>query len=185
MGIKELSLELAAVSLIADEAKKAKDRLRAALQTEMDKIGADRVKAEYGEDVIAYVTTSKPKFKWVVKNDKEFVKWVKANIPSEIVETVRESSIDAILDKFHYINGDDVIAYVTTSKPKFKWIVKNDKEFVKWVKANIPSEIVETVRESSIDAILDKFHYINGDDVIDPNGERVEWLIGRDRKSVV
>jgi hypothetical protein len=29
MGIKELSLELAAVSLIADEAKKAKDRLRA------------------------------------------------------------------------------------------------------------------------------------------------------------
>jgi hypothetical protein len=31
MGIKELSLELAAVSLIADEAKKAKDRLRAAL----------------------------------------------------------------------------------------------------------------------------------------------------------
>ncbi len=53
------------------------------------------------------------------------------------------------------------------SKPKFKWIVKNDKEFVKWVKANIPSEIVETVRESSIDAILDKFHYINGDDVIE------------------
>ncbi len=51
MGIKELSLELAAVSLIADEAKKAKDRLRAALQTEMDKIGADRVKAEYGDDV--------------------------------------------------------------------------------------------------------------------------------------
>jgi hypothetical protein len=25
---------------------------------------------------------------------------------------------------------------------------------------------------------LDKFHYINGDDVIDSNGERVEWLIG-------
>jgi hypothetical protein len=109
MGIKELSLELAAVSLIADEAKKAKDRLRAALQTEMDKIGADRVKAEYGDDVIAYVTTSKPKFKWVIKNEREFVKWVKSNISSEIVETVRESSIDAILDKFHYINGDDVI----------------------------------------------------------------------------
>ncbi len=31
----------------------------------MDAIGADRVKAEYGDDVIAYVTTSKPKFKWV------------------------------------------------------------------------------------------------------------------------
>jgi hypothetical protein len=78
-------------------------------KTEMDKIGADRVKAEYGDDVIAYVTTSKPKFKWVIKNEREFVKWVKSNISSEIVETVRESSIDAILDKFHYINGDDVI----------------------------------------------------------------------------
>ena len=109
MGIKELSLELAAVSLIADEAKKAKDRLRAALQAEMDAIGADRVKAEYGEDVIAYVTTSKPKFKWTVKNERKFVEWVMTNIPSEIVQTVRESSRDAILDKFHYINGDDVI----------------------------------------------------------------------------
>jgi hypothetical protein len=109
MGIKELSLELAAVTLIADEAKKAKDRLRAALQAEMDAIGADRVKAEYGDDVIAYVTTSKPKFKWVIKNEREFVKWVKSNISSEIVETVRESSIDAILEKFHYINGNDVI----------------------------------------------------------------------------
>jgi len=121
MGIKELSLELAAVSLIADEAKKAKDRLRAALQTEMDKIGADRVKAEY---------------------------------------------------------GNDVIAYVTTSKPKFKWIVKNEKSFVNWVATYMPSEIITSVRESSRDAILDKFHYINGDDVIDPNGERIEWLVG-------
>jgi hypothetical protein len=107
MGIKELSLELAAVSLIADEAKKAKDRLRAALQAEMDAIGADRVKAEYGDDVIAYVTTTKPKFKWVIKSDKRFVDWVKANIPSEIVESVRESSVDAILDKFNYL--DDMV----------------------------------------------------------------------------
>ena len=42
MSIKEKSLKLAAVSLIADEAKKAKDRLRAELQEEMDDLGADR-----------------------------------------------------------------------------------------------------------------------------------------------
>ena len=107
MGIKELSLELAAVSLIADEAKKAKDRLRAALQAEMDAIGADRVKAEYGDDVIAYVTTTKPKFKWVIKSDKRFIDWVRANIPSEIVESVRESSVEAILAKFNYL--DDIV----------------------------------------------------------------------------
>jgi hypothetical protein len=104
MGIKELSLELAAVSMIADEAKKAKDRLRAALQAEMDNIGADRVKAEYQDNVIAYVTTTKPKFKWIIKSNKAFVDWVKANIPSEIVESVRESSVDAILDKFQYVD---------------------------------------------------------------------------------
>ncbi len=120
MGIKELSLELAAVSLIADEAKKAKDKLRAALQDEMDKIGADRVKAELGSETIAYVTTTKPKFKWVIKNEREFIKWVKTNIPSEIVETVRESSIDAILDKFHYINGDDVI---DPNGERIEWLV--------------------------------------------------------------
>jgi hypothetical protein len=107
MGIKELSLELAAVSMIADEAKKAKDRLRAALQAEMDNIGADRVKAEYQENVIAYVTTTKPKFKWAIKSNNAFVQWVKANVPSEIVESVRESSVDAILSKFNYI--DDLV----------------------------------------------------------------------------
>ena len=107
MGIKELSLELAAVSLIADEAYKAKNRLREALQAEMDKVGADRVKAEFEGEQIAYVTTTKPRFKWVIKNQKQFTDWVKANIPSEIVESVRESSIDAILDKFHY--DDEVI----------------------------------------------------------------------------
>jgi hypothetical protein len=107
MGIKELSLELAAVSMIADEAKKAKDRLRAALQAEMNNIGADRVKAEYQDNVIAYVTTTKPKFKWVIKSNKAFVDWVKTNIPSEIVESVRESSVDAILDKFQYL--DDLV----------------------------------------------------------------------------
>jgi hypothetical protein len=45
------------------------------------------------------------------------------------------------------------------------------------VKANVPSEIVESVRESSVDAILDKFNYVD-ELVIDPNGEPVDWLEG-------
>ena len=36
---------------------------------------------------------------------------------------------------------------------------------------------MRSVRESSVDAILDKFNYVD-DLVIDPNGEPVEWLIG-------
>jgi hypothetical protein len=107
MAIKDLSLKLAAISLLADQAKKLKDELRHELKGQMDELGADRVKAELGDEVIAYITTTKPKFKWIIKSDRKFVEWVKANIPSEIVETVRESSRDAILDKFNYI--DDLI----------------------------------------------------------------------------
>ena len=105
MGIKEISLKLAAISLLADQAKRLKDELRAELQSQMNELGADRVKAELGDEVVAYITTSKPKFKWVVKSDKKFIDWVKANVPSEIVESVRESSVDAILDKFNYVDN--------------------------------------------------------------------------------
>ena len=104
MAIKDLSLKLAAISLLADQAKRLKDELRAELQAEMNELGADRVKAELGDEVVAYITTTKPKFKWVIKSDKKFIDWVKANVPSEIVESVRESSIDAILDKFNYVD---------------------------------------------------------------------------------
>ena len=107
MTIKEVSLKLAAISLLADQAKRLKDELRADLQAQMNELGADRVKAELGDEVVAYITTTKPKFKWVVQNQRQFVQWVKDNVPAEIVETVRESSVDAILSKFNY--QDDVV----------------------------------------------------------------------------
>jgi uncharacterized protein YdcH (DUF465 family) len=107
MTIKDLSLKLAAISLLADQAKRLKDELRAELQGEMNNLGADRVKAELGDEVIAYITTTKPKFKWVIKSDRKFIEWVKTNVPSEIVETVRDSSIDKILEKFNYL--DDAV----------------------------------------------------------------------------
>jgi hypothetical protein len=107
MTIKDLSLKLAAISLLADQAKRLKDELRAELQGEMNNLGADRVKAELGDEVIAYITTTKPKFKWIIKSDRKFIEWVKTNVPSEIVESVRESSVDKILEKFNYL--DDVV----------------------------------------------------------------------------
>ena len=107
MGIKETSLKLAAVSLIADEAKRVKDQLRQDLQSEMDGIGADRVKAELNGETIAYVSTSKPRFKWIVKNERKFVEWVMDNCVDEIVTSVRESSREAILDRFKFV--DDLV----------------------------------------------------------------------------
>ena len=124
MTIKDLSLKLAAISLLADQAKRLKDELRAELQAEMNELGADRVKAELGDEVVAYITTSKPKFKWVVKSDRKFVEWVKANIPSEIVESVRESSVDAILDKFNYV--DDLV--IDPNGEPVEWLIGTESE---------------------------------------------------------
>jgi hypothetical protein len=124
MDIKKLSLELAAISMIADAAKKRKDELRAQLQGEMDGIGADRVKAELDGETIAYVTTSKPKFKWSILSDRKFIDWVKANHPSEIVESVRESSVDVLLDKFNYV--DDLV--IDPNGEPVDWLVGNTSE---------------------------------------------------------
>lgn len=124
MTIKDLSLKLAAISLLADQAKRLKDELRADLQAQMNELGADRVKAELGDEVIAYITTSKPKFKWVVQNHRQFVQWVKENIPSEIVESVRESSIEVILSKFNY--EDDVV--IDPNGEIVEWLVGSESE---------------------------------------------------------
>ena len=124
MAIKDLSLKLAAISLLADQAKRLKDELRVELQAEMNAIGADRVKAELGDEVVAYVTTTKPKFKWQIVSQQSFIKWVKANIPSEIVESVRESSIDAILDKFNYV--DDLV--IDPNGEPVEWLIGSESE---------------------------------------------------------
>lgn len=124
MDIKKLSLELAAISMIADAAKKRKDELRSQLQGHMDDIGADRVKAELDGEVIAYVLTSKPKFKWEILNDRKFIEWVKANHPTEIVESVRESFIDVILEKFNYV---DDTAIDPNGEP-VDWLIGNTSE---------------------------------------------------------
>ena len=124
MAIKDLSLKLAAISLLADQAKRLKDELRTELKIEMDSLGADRVKAELGDEVVAYITTTKPKFKWVIKSDRKFVEWVKANVPSEIVETVRDSSIDAILDKFNFV--DDLV--IDPNGEPVEWLIGTESE---------------------------------------------------------
>jgi uncharacterized protein YdcH (DUF465 family) len=153
MTIKDLSLKLAAISLLADQAKRLKDELRAELQGEMNNLGADRVKAELGDEVIAYITTTKPKFKWVIKSDRKFIDWVKTNVPSEIVETVRDSSIDKILEKFNYL--DDVV-------------IDSNGEIVDWLEGSESEPYLTTKfhgdgREKLRDAIIG----LNGANEID------------------
>lgn len=153
MTIKDLSLKLAAISLLADQAKRLKDELRTELQAEMNELGADRVKAELGDEVIAYITTTKPKFKWVIKSDRKFIEWVKTNVPSEIVESVRESSVDKILEKFNYL--DDVV-------------IDSNGEIVDWLEGSESEPYLTTKfhgdgREKLRDAIIG----LNGANEID------------------
>jgi hypothetical protein len=110
--------------MIADAAKKRKDELRSQLQGHMDDIGADRVKAELDGEVIAYVTTTKPKFKWEVLNERKFVEWVMDHMVDEVVTTVRESSREAILNKFTYV--DDVV--VDPNGEIVDWLIGNTSE---------------------------------------------------------
>ena len=153
MTIKDLSLKLAAISLLADQAKRLKDELRADLQAQMNQLGADRVKAELGDEVIAYITTTKPKFKWVIKSDRKFIDWVKTNVPSEIVESVRESSVNKILEKFNY--QDDLV-------------IDSNGEIVDWLEGSESEPYLTTKfhgdgREKLRDAIIG----LNGANEID------------------
>jgi hypothetical protein len=119
----------------------------------MNELGADRVKAELGDEVIAYITTTKPKFKWVIKSERKFVEWVKTNVPSEIIETVRDSSIDKILEKFNYL--DDVV-------------IDSNGEIVDWLEGSESEPYLTTKfhgdgREKLRDAIIG----LNGANEID------------------
>ncbi len=77
MAIKDLSLKLAAISLLADQAKRLKDELRAELLNEMNTIGADRVKAELVG--FASITPKPPTEKMLA--------WFKRSAPSIGVST--------------------------------------------------------------------------------------------------
>ena len=149
MDIKKLSLELAAISLIADAAKKRKDELRSQLQGHMDDIGADRVKADLDGETVAYVMTTKPKFKWEVLNERKFVDWVKANHPTEIVESVRESSVDVILDKFNYV---DDMAIDPNGEP-VDWLVGNTSE--PYLTTKFHSDGREKLRDALVSNAID------------------------------
>jgi len=123
----------------------------------MNELGADRVKAELGDEVIAYITTTKPKFKWVIKSDRKFIEWVKTNVPSEIVESVRESSVDKILEKFNY--QDDLV-------------IDSNGEIVDWLEGSESEPYLTTKfhgdgRENGREKLRDAIIGVNGANEID------------------
>ena len=105
MNLRELAFQLSAITLIADAAKEAKDRLRREFAAALEEVGADAAKAVLEGEEIAKVSLIHPKTSAEVLSEKAFVEWVKSNWEHEIVETVRESFRKHILDSVEEVDG--------------------------------------------------------------------------------
>ncbi len=105
MNLRELAFQLSAITLIADAAKEAKDRLRREFAAALDEVGADAAKAVLEGEEIAKVSLIHPKTSAEVLNDKAFVDWVRSNWEYEIIETVRDSFKKHILESVANVDG--------------------------------------------------------------------------------
>lgn len=105
MNLRELALRLSAITVIADAAKEAKDRLRDEFAQALNAVGADAAKAALNGTEVAKVSLVSPKPSASVLNEQALTNWVKANWETEIVESVRDSFRKVILDKIENNNG--------------------------------------------------------------------------------
>jgi aspartate carbamoyltransferase regulatory subunit len=108
MNLKELALQLSAITVIANAAKETKDRLRREFVDALDAVGADSVKANLDGEEIAKVSLVTPKATPEITNEYAFTEWVRSNYESEIVQSVRESFRKKILDDLKNVNGSAV-----------------------------------------------------------------------------
>jgi hypothetical protein len=105
-SLRDLALELAAITVIADSAKEAKEKLRAEFADALEAVGADAAKANLDGDDIAKVSLIKPKKSAVINDDQKFLKWVKDNAPTEVVESVRDSYRKVLLEAIEISNDE-------------------------------------------------------------------------------
>ena len=105
MNLRELALRLSAITVIADAAKEAKDRLRDEFAQALNAVGADAAKAALNGTEVAKVSLVSPKPSASVLHEQALTNWVKANWETEIVESVRDSFRKVILDKIENNNG--------------------------------------------------------------------------------
>lgn len=105
MNLRELAFQLSAITVIADAAKEAKDRLRREFAKALEEVGADAAKAVLEGEEIAKVSLIHPRTTASVVNEKAMVDWVKSNWEFEIVESVRESFRKHLLESIENVNG--------------------------------------------------------------------------------
>jgi hypothetical protein len=128
MNLRELALRLAAITVVADAAKEAKDRLRDEFATQLNAVGADAAKAALEGTEVAKVSLVSPKASANIMNENAFVKFVEAERPDEIVKTVRDSYKKAFLENVVNNNGEaiytptgEVLSFITF-KPRESYV---------------------------------------------------------------
>jgi len=105
MNLRELAFQLSAITLIADAAKEAKDRLRKEFAAALEEVGADAAKAILQGEEIAKVSLVQPRTTAEVLSEKAFVEWVREKYDYEIIETVRESFRKHVLESVENVDG--------------------------------------------------------------------------------
>lgn len=108
MNLRELALRLSAITVIADAAKDAKDRLRDEFAQALNAVGADAAKAALNGTEVAKVSLVSPKPSPTILDEAAFTRWVKENWEHEIVESVRESFQKHVMDSVVNLDGQAI-----------------------------------------------------------------------------
>jgi hypothetical protein len=110
MNLRETALRLAAITVVADAAKDAKDRLRDQFADQLNAVGADAAKASLDDTEIAKVSLVSPKASASVVHEAAFIKFVENMMPTEIVKSVRDSYKKVFLENCVNIDGKTIYA---------------------------------------------------------------------------
>lgn len=108
MNLRETALRLAAITVIADAAKDAKDRLRDQFADQLNAVGADAAKAALEGTEVAKVSLVSPKASAIITHETAFVDYVEKENPTEIVKSVRDSYKKFFLENVVEVNGEAI-----------------------------------------------------------------------------
>lgn len=100
MTPRDLALTIAALTILEERVKQARDDARVAILQALDDLGGDSVRAELPDGTrIGKVSVSAPKPSPRVTDEDKFTAWVAKEYPTEVVWHVRDSFKKAVLDK--------------------------------------------------------------------------------------
>jgi hypothetical protein len=91
MNLKEIAVELAALTVVKDAVKEATDELRRLASEELQNVGADMTKAIVDNQEVAKISLISKDVAFVITDEQAFTKWVLDNFATEIEQRVRES----------------------------------------------------------------------------------------------